>query len=210
MTDLPVPLDPAALAQDFAAQIEAGASFRDACRTLGVPRTTAQRLRMLNWHGFGDCVRAAEARRDRAPNGRPALYDAELAEAVCAGLAAGRALVEVCAEPDMPAMTTVMRWRRDHPEFREAYDIARQVQAEVLDDESLAIARAASPGTVNVDRLLIGTMDKRSARLRARHAPDRREPAAPRPIRIEIVRAEEGAEPLLTARVVTLALPDSD
>ncbi len=80
----------------------------------------------------------------RAPRktGRPSTYTRALTDAICASLADGISLRALCAQPGMPAMTTVMRWLADPTkrEFREQYARAREAQADLLAEEILEIA----------------------------------------------------------------------
>lgn len=75
--------------------------------------------------------------------GRPALYSEEIAERVLDGLAEGKSLVEVCKDPDLPSVRTVMQWAADNDEFSQRYVRAREAQAEVMDDKILAAADKA-------------------------------------------------------------------
>jgi hypothetical protein len=76
----------------------------------------------------------------RHPGGAPSLYAAELAEEICVRLEAGMSLVEVCRDPVMPHYSTVLRWVAKHPEFRDRYARAREVQLHVMAEEIVAIA----------------------------------------------------------------------
>lgn len=66
------------------------------------------------------CVRSAEA----GP-AEPVRFCDEIAERLCARVAAGEAQVAICAEAGMPARATLWRWTFEHPEFGEAFRRAR-------------------------------------------------------------------------------------
>lgn len=155
------------LARDFAARIEAGASFRAACVELGLPRATVQRWRQA-YPTFDGLVTDAERARGPAPGGRPTDFTEELAETICDRLAAGASLFEVCAGPDMPSERTVMRWLRDDADFRRAYAIAREVQAERLLCEATDVSRNADRETVAQARLLVSTLRWRAGKMAPR------------------------------------------
>ncbi len=94
--------------------------------------------------------------------GRPSKYTPAVAEAICAALADGMSLRALCAQPDMPGMTTVMRWLADpsKPEFRLQYAHAREAQADLLAEEILEIADGCShtiskDGCIETNRELI-------------------------------------------------------
>ena len=74
---------------------------------------------------------------------RTASYGPRMADRICAELALGRSLRAICQADDMPCVTTVMRWLRTRPEFREQYAIAREAQADALADEIVDIADEA-------------------------------------------------------------------
>ena len=72
--------------------------------------------------------------------GRPTTYNLEIATQICEHLAEGRSLRSFCALESTPNKATVMRWLRDHEEFRDQYARAREDQAECLADETIDIA----------------------------------------------------------------------
>lgn len=71
---------------------------------------------------------------------RPSIYTEELGIFICTELAAGRSLVKICDDEDMPSLTTVYRWRLTDPVFRDMYARAREDQADTLADEIVSIA----------------------------------------------------------------------
>lgn len=108
--------------------------------------------------GAGAAVGAgAVGRPGRAAPG-VSVYSEAVGREICAAVAAGRSLMEVCAEPGRPHRTTVRGWERAHPEFgmamREAYAQARlgarmrdrQARAE-FEARKLAVRGGAGPGT---------------------------------------------------------------
>jgi hypothetical protein len=69
------------------------------------------------------------------------MYDAEaIKPIICDKLANGQSLRAICAEPDMPAASTVFLWLSDDAAFSEQYARAREAQADALFDEILEIA----------------------------------------------------------------------
>lgn len=77
---------------------------------------------------------------DKHPGGRPSEYNEDTADKICEGLTSGRSLRSICADDEMPACSTVMRWLARNDEFRKQYAYAREVQADALADEILDIA----------------------------------------------------------------------
>lgn len=84
-------------------------------------------------------------RQENAKEGHPTLYSAELAAAICAGLAEGRSLRAVCNDDDMPAMSTVFLWlgQDDKAEFLEQYTRAREQRVDAMFEDMQEIADEA-------------------------------------------------------------------
>lgn len=82
--------------------------------------------------------------------GRPSSFTEKVAAAICTRISAGESLRAICADADMPHMSTVMRWLGDeaHQSFREQYGRAREAQADTLFDEILQIADTPMLGEV--------------------------------------------------------------
>jgi hypothetical protein len=76
--------------------------------------------------------------------GRPSSYSDVLAEAICAEIANGKCLREICRGDGMPGMTSIFRWLAQHEEFRAMYAAAREAQADYLAEELLEIADDAT------------------------------------------------------------------
>lgn len=72
--------------------------------------------------------------------GRPSEYTEEMADKICAQLAGGDSMRTVCKPDDMPDRTTVFRWIRSYPEFRNQYARAKEESADCLTDEMVDIA----------------------------------------------------------------------
>jgi len=67
-------------------------------------------------------------------------YDPEFALLICERIATTpQSLLKICEAPDMPGIATIFRWAREHPDFREMYGMAKEIQAEVLLEEALDI-----------------------------------------------------------------------
>ena len=74
------------------------------------------------------------------------IYSAETAFKICEAIADGQSLRSICAEADMPAKSTVLRWLADdqHEGFLAQYELARQAQADAIVDEIVDIADDAT------------------------------------------------------------------
>ncbi len=72
--------------------------------------------------------------------GRPSDYSPEMGELICAKIASGKTLSEICRKQGMPARQTVLRWRREHSGFDTEYTRARVDQMENWGDDCVEIA----------------------------------------------------------------------
>lgn len=75
-----------------------------------------------------------------AETGRPSSFTQETADAICARMADGQSLREVCRADGMPDKKTVLRWVRERAEFRAQYEEARGDLLEHWSDEIVEIA----------------------------------------------------------------------
>lgn len=79
--------------------------------------------------------------------GRPSKYNEEIAEKICEQIALGRSLVAICRDDGgVPNYSTVMRWLKEHDQFRESYERAREDQADFLADEIIELADTCREG----------------------------------------------------------------
>ena len=88
-------------------------------------------------------------------------YSAEIAAKICERLIEGRSLTKICRDPDMPAPSVVYRWLDAYPEFQAAYIHARELQADTLADEILAIADTREIETTEEVTRSDGTSEER-------------------------------------------------
>lgn len=82
--------------------------------------------------------------------GRPSVYSLELANKICEAVANGEALQDVCSQPGMPARRTVYYWLRTNDEFAAAYELAREMRADLLADEVVKISDTEEPARARV------------------------------------------------------------
>ena len=81
--------------------------------------------------------------------GRPSIYNQELAAKICERLIYGEGLRAICRDDAMPALSTVVDWVKDKPEFSAQYARARELQAELMLDDILEIADDSSRDTID-------------------------------------------------------------
>ena len=72
--------------------------------------------------------------------GRPSIYSAETANAICERLMRGETMLSISEDSTMPGLSTACRWLVENPEFRELTRAAKESGTDVLADECLHIA----------------------------------------------------------------------
>lgn len=72
--------------------------------------------------------------------GRPTIFTAEVADAICERIADGESLRSICLGDNMPDKATVFRWLAKDSDFATRYAHARETQADSLVDEMTDIA----------------------------------------------------------------------
>lgn len=72
--------------------------------------------------------------------GRPSAYTEELANQICERLAEGESLRQILRDEGMPSISMLFRWLNDRKSFRDQYEHARDIQADVMADEITDIA----------------------------------------------------------------------
>lgn len=83
---------------------------------------------------------AAEQSPAKHPGGRPALYTDELAIKILTRIVEGESLSAICRDESMPSISTVLKWRRQDPEFAKHYDSARVDRADTHAEWMMDIA----------------------------------------------------------------------
>ncbi len=86
------------------------------------------------------------------PTGRPTDYNQEIADKVCERIAEGASMRTVCSPDDMPGLSTVFRWLRIFPEFREQYARATEERTEAMSEEILDIADDGSNDMMTIQK----------------------------------------------------------
>ncbi|GAB1407680.1 terminase [Thermomonas brevis] len=86
-----------------------------------------------------------------------------LVEDICARLAEGEPLAQICRDDGMPGITTLWRWEREHEGVAETIACAREAGHEVIAARTRGTARGKvgqdgdSSGDVQRDKLIIET-----------------------------------------------------
>lgn len=71
---------------------------------------------------------------------RPTKLTQELAELICRRVASAESLLSILDDETMPGYSTVMRWQKDNPEFRDNLARAREDMADYISHQIIGIA----------------------------------------------------------------------
>lgn len=143
------------LVRTILARVADGESVVSICRDPGMPsRNTVARWAKRH-PKIGAQLAAARlaAGRSGAGSGPLRRYCPVTAEEIIGRISTGETLTDICADPAMPCMLTVARWRRFQDDFDKGLNVAREAAAERLCDESLAVARAVTKETAFADHV---------------------------------------------------------
>jgi hypothetical protein len=131
------------IAERLLDELAAGRSLDAICHDDGMPpRSTVRGWVSDDREGFEARYREARRRaKTETRPGRPPVYATECAERILEQLAAGRTLVDICGDPDMPSPGTVWQWVAGNREgFAERYTRARQIGRARIDRHTLYTA----------------------------------------------------------------------
>ena len=78
----------------------------------------------------------------RRGRGRPSVFTPEIADEICEWIAEGKSLREWCRDDEHPAWTTVYRWLRDDKDFSARFAEARDIGADAIAEDAIAILDA--------------------------------------------------------------------
>ena len=104
---------------------------------------------------------------------RPTDYSQELADKICERIADGESLRSICRDDEMPGTSAVCKWLGKYPEFAEQYAHARELQADALFDDCLAIAdgKNDTPSTdIQERRLQVDTRKWMAGKLKGKYS----------------------------------------
>jgi len=147
----------AKVARAVCRRVAAGESQLSICADPVMPSRAALKRWAHRHPGFGRVFARAKAvavRKTVSGYG----YCTATAEEVVARVSEGEMLSAICADPLMPSLRTITRWRADHPEFAEEMDLARAALAERFSDLGWRMAMEATPQTAYLTRVQLGQL----------------------------------------------------
>jgi hypothetical protein len=165
-----------AVAEAIVERVASGEVLYAVLRGEGMPTPQSVGRWAREFPEFGEALmlaRVAGGRPGRGGGGVWTFCEAT-ARAVYDRLCEGESLTSICADPTMPAMSTVFYWRRAFPEFAATIRTAREIQAERFCEMGWELANGAAPETAYLThvrltqlRWMAGVMAPKGYRIKA-------------------------------------------
>ena len=116
-------------------------------------------------------------------------YTDKLAKEICVRLIKGESLTSVCADPQMPALTTVMDWINNRKEFGDLYRRARLLQADTCFDSIIDLENPILLGeiTPTAAKTVLDSRRWRLSRINPVKYSDKQQPEKTEPVEITVV-----------------------
>ena len=99
------------------------------------------------------------------PRVRPSSHDPAVLDELCARIAEGRGIKEVCRDEDMPSNSEVFRRMANEPDFAARIARAREAQQDAVAENIVEMADSATSDNWQVVKLRIWARQWRAARL---------------------------------------------
>jgi hypothetical protein len=128
--------------------------------------------------------------------GRSSEFTEAVADTICERIADGESLRAICKDDTMPSTSSVCKWLGQFPEFAEQYARARELQADALFDDCLAIADNKSElaaEKADERRLQIDTRKWMAGKLKGKYSD-----------KVKHVGGDEGDAPIRTEGATTI------
>lgn len=96
-------------------------------------------------------------------------YSDEVADEICDLIESGESLNKICSTEGMPCRWSVNKWRRANPEFNHKYNVAMEVQAEMMFEDLIEFTKTFPD--VNRARLVVDAKKWCLARMHSKYRP---------------------------------------
>lgn len=152
------------LAARVLARLAAGESMRAIARDPAMPCHDVfySWRRALPWFDAAWREALAQPRRRTPPT--PSKWSEAMAEHICLRIVHGEPVSHICTGPGMPTHRTVCHWARTKPGFARAYEIARDMGAQLQAERVWQIVEALDPR----DEKAVTAAQRELARVRRR------------------------------------------
>jgi hypothetical protein len=131
----------------------AGESLASICADPAMPELSVVKAWAARWPQFAVALRQVRFADGGPASGSRSSYCLETAQAIFRRLCDGEGVVAICADPLMPAYSTVWKWKQDFPAFAEAVAMAREIHAERTFEQGQQICDGVTPGTAAAARV---------------------------------------------------------
>ena len=125
-------------------RVRAGEGVQRICKDAHMPPETT----VVSWYvsrpEFGARIREARVASGVPPKGRRSIpFDQAIADEFCARTEAGEPLLSITSDDHMPEWKTILKWRRENPDFQANYLKARELSAESCEHNAIQAALRA-------------------------------------------------------------------
>lgn len=138
------------------ARAAAGESVNAIGRTPGMPQAQTVRAWARERPAFGAALEAARRAAGNPFGPCVSTYCEETATEIFERLCEGEGLIAICRDPVMPVRSTVGRWLKAEPAFREAVAMAREIGADAMVQQGWDWCAAATPQTAFLLKVKLG------------------------------------------------------
>lgn len=138
--------------------------------------------------------------------GQPTKKTTDIVDALVMRVAMGRSLLDVCQDDDMPAYSTVTKWRMTDPEFTAKVDVAYEWGECTNVDGIVSIASGGqlSTGDVQRDRLLIDAIKWKASKINSKRFGDRLD------VKVDTTGYTIAPSPMIAAMMAQPPMLDAD
>jgi hypothetical protein len=148
----------ACVARELCRRVAAGERQKDICADPAMPSMVSVYRWSRDRAAFARALARARALGASVAGARIYGFCPAAANEIVARVSEGEMLTLICADPHLPSLRTVMRWRESEPEFAEDLRQARAGLAERLSDLGWRMALEATPETAYLTRVRLGQL----------------------------------------------------
>jgi hypothetical protein len=171
----------AAVAREVCRRLAAGETQKGICADPAMPALSTVYRWSRERAAFMRALVRARALGASVAGARIYGFSPTAANEIVARVSEGEMLTLICADPHLPSLRTVIRWREDNPDFAEDLRQARAGLAERLSDLGWRMALEATPETAYLTRVRLGQLRWTAAVLGPRTHGRLKPTAAPEP-----------------------------
>jgi hypothetical protein len=148
----------ATVARAVCRRVAAGERQRDICADPAMPSLVSLYRWSRDRAAFARALARARALGASVAGSRIHGFCPAAANEIVARVSEGEMLTLICADPHLPSLRTVVRWREDNPDFADDLRQAREGLAERFSDLGWKMAMEATPGTAYLTRVRLGQL----------------------------------------------------